>query len=98
MSESERIFYFLFRSGGRPDSRQHSSGEESEDNLAPPLGQRLSEGFIPDAATIHAVRKRRERARQLGVQGTEYIPLEESRKVETAVGKSRLIREDEHDR
>lgn len=90
--------YCLFRSDSRPDSRQHSSGEESEESSAPLLGQRLSEGFIPDAATIHAVRKKRERARQLRVQGTEYIPLEESRKVKTAAGKSRLIREDEHDR
>lgn len=88
----------LCRSGSRPDSRQQSSDEESDGTPAPLLGKRLSEGFIPDAATIHAVRKKRERARQLGGRGAEYIPLEESRKPNIAAGKSRLIREDEHDR
>lgn len=33
-------------------------------------------GCIPDAAMIHAARKRRQKARELG---TDYIPLEEQR-------------------
>lgn len=37
----------------------------------------LAGGKIPDAATIHAARKRRQRARELG---TDYIPIDSSQK------------------
>ena len=52
---------------------------------------------IPDAAAIHAARKRREMARQMG---SEFIPVDDtdrySGKFEMA-DKSRLIREDDND-
>ena len=47
----------------------------------------FSEGAIPDAATIHAIRKRRQMARE-----NDFIPLDETEKFETE--KSRLIRYD----
>ncbi|XP_072751185.1 PAX3- and PAX7-binding protein 1 isoform X1 [Anoplolepis gracilipes] len=53
---------------------------------------KLSGGCIPDAAMIHAARKRRQKARELG---TDYIPIEEQ---SDDKGKSRLIREEDHDR
>nr|XP_022914442.1 PAX3- and PAX7-binding protein 1 [Onthophagus taurus] len=49
----------------------------------------LESGAIPDAAMIHAARKRRQRARELG----DHIPFEE----EEMEDKGRLLREDEHD-
>ncbi|KAI4483442.1 hypothetical protein M0802_013384 [Mischocyttarus mexicanus] len=52
----------------------------------------LESGCIPDAAMIHAARKRRQKARELG---TDYIPLDEQ---SDEKGKSRLIREEDHDR
>ncbi|XP_011870465.1 PREDICTED: PAX3- and PAX7-binding protein 1 [Vollenhovia emeryi] len=52
----------------------------------------LESGCIPDAAMIHAARKRRQKARELG---TDYIPIEEQ---SDDKGKSRLIREEDHDR
>lgn len=52
----------------------------------------LESGCIPDAAMIHAARKRRQKARELG---TDYIPIEEP---SDDKGKSRLIREEDHDR
>ncbi|XP_034937281.1 PAX3- and PAX7-binding protein 1 isoform X3 [Chelonus insularis] len=52
----------------------------------------LESGCIPDAAMIHAARKKRQKARELG---TDFIPIEE---ITEDKGKSRLIREDDHDR
>ncbi|KZC04100.1 GC-rich sequence DNA-binding factor 1 [Dufourea novaeangliae] len=52
----------------------------------------LESGCIPDAAMIHAARKCRQKARELG---TDYIPIEEQ---SDDKGKSRLIREEDHDR
>ncbi|XP_026823974.1 PAX3- and PAX7-binding protein 1 isoform X2 [Ooceraea biroi] len=52
----------------------------------------LESGCIPDAAMIHAARKRRQKARELG---TDYIPIEEPSDDKS---KSRLIREEDHDR
>ncbi|XP_072388932.1 PAX3- and PAX7-binding protein 1 [Diabrotica undecimpunctata] len=49
----------------------------------------LESGAIPDAAMIHAARKRRQRARELG----DFIPTEE----EEPEDKGRLLREDEHE-
>eukprot|EP01136_Pigoraptor_vietnamica_P025533 Opistho-1_new@79634 len=49
---------------------------------------------IPDAAMIHAARKRREMARQLD---EEFIPISKSTRDKSSEG-SRLIREDENDR
>ncbi|CAG9863520.1 unnamed protein product [Phyllotreta striolata] len=49
----------------------------------------LESGAIPDAAMIHAARKRRQRAREMG----DFIPVEE----EEPEDKGRLMREDEND-
>lgn len=50
---------------------------------------------IPDAATIHAARKRREMARQTE---QEYIPLDDTKKYEGQFASTgRLVREDEND-
>lgn len=47
----------------------------------------MSLGEIPDAAFIHAARKKRQMARELG----DFTP------VDSEPGKSRLVREDEND-
>ena len=52
---------------GRDDSDEEGEGVT--------LGERLSAGYLPDATTIHAIRKQREKARKLGV---DYIPLDSS--------------------
>lgn len=52
---------------------------------------------IPDAAAIHAARKRREMARQMG---SEYVPLDDTDRYGGRfdnTDKSRLIREDDND-
>lgn len=49
----------------------------------------LESGAIPDAAMIHAARKRRQRAREMG----DFIPTEE----EEPEDKGRLLREDENE-
>lgn len=49
----------------------------------------LESGAIPDAAMIHAARKRRQRAREMG----DYIPVEEDEPED----KGRLMREDDND-
>lgn len=51
----------------------------------------LESGAIPDAAMIHAARKKRQRAREMG----DMIPLEEEKETDNTGG--RLQREDEHD-
>lgn len=48
----------------------------------------LESGKIPDAAMIHAARKRRQRARELG----DYVPVEEAAPEKD---KGRLVREDD---
>lgn len=53
----------------------------------------LESGCIPDAAMIHAARKRRQKARELG---HDYIPVEDQQHEDKS--KSRLIREEDHDR
>lgn len=50
----------------------------------------LESGAIPDAAMIHAARKRRQRARELG---GDFVPLEE----EEIEDKGRLLREDDNE-
>ncbi|CAH1369280.1 hypothetical protein MTP99_010743 [Tenebrio molitor] len=49
----------------------------------------LESGAIPDAAMIHAARKRRQRAREMG----DFIPVEEDEPED----KGRLMREDDND-
>ncbi|EEB13700.1 predicted protein [Pediculus humanus corporis] len=50
----------------------------------------IESGKIPDAATIHAARKKRQRARELGA---DYIPVDVNQKYNSK-SKSRLIGED----
>ncbi|KAI8498517.1 PAX3- and PAX7-binding protein 1 [Branchiostoma belcheri] len=49
---------------------------------------------IPDAATIHAARKRRQMMREMG--GEDFIPVDDTQRFQGE--KSRLVREDENDR
>ncbi|XP_013112939.2 PAX3- and PAX7-binding protein 1 isoform X2 [Stomoxys calcitrans] len=76
------------------DNDDHSdnerNGNDSKHRFAKPdhLKQMLESGSIPDAAMIHAARKRRQKAREQG----DFIHIEEP-KVETKKG-SRLARED----
>ncbi|KAK3743871.1 hypothetical protein QZH41_016474 [Actinostola sp. cb2023] len=80
---------------------EEDEGEDDDDDGA---DGSLKTGFtgrhefnIPDAATIHALKKKREMARQLGT-GQDYIPLDDSKKYEGRFdSKSRLVREDEND-
>ena len=39
------------------------------------IGRHLETGVVPDAAMIHAIRKKRELAREMGVASVEYLPL-----------------------
>lgn len=48
--------------------------------------------MIPNAAQIHAARKRRQRVREQG----DYIPLEDTSRFENE--NSRVVREDDNDR
>ncbi|XP_065355283.1 PAX3- and PAX7-binding protein 1 isoform X1 [Calliphora vicina] len=75
------------------DEDQEQSDNDRDDSkhrFAKPdhLKQMLESGSIPDAAMIHAARKRRQKAREQG----DFITIEEP-KVETKKG-SRLARED----
>ncbi|XP_061398036.1 PAX3- and PAX7-binding protein 1 [Musca vetustissima] len=71
-------------------SDNERNGDSSKHRFAKPdhLKQMLESGSIPDAAMIHAARKRRQKAREQG----DFIAVEEP-KVETKKG-SRLARED----
>lgn len=51
----------------------------------------LESGAIPDAAVIHAARKRRQRARELG---GDFVPIEEEETEDTG---GRLRREEDQD-
>lgn len=79
---------------------EHPANENEEAAPSVHFTQRLSEGFIPDAATIHAFRKKREVARRLGSSAPDYVSLEQAgqQAPEVASGKSRLVREDENDK
>ncbi|KAK0168826.1 hypothetical protein PV327_002593 [Microctonus hyperodae] len=77
------------------DEEEDSKGHVYRKNItkADPMKLFLESGCIPDAAMIHAARKKRQKARELG---TDYIPVEDGTIEEK--GKSRLIREEDHDR
>lgn len=53
--------------------------------------QVLESGAIPDAAMIHAARKKRQRAREMG----DYVPVEDEEQQQEDTG--RLLREDDND-
>ncbi|XP_041351810.1 PAX3- and PAX7-binding protein 1-like [Gigantopelta aegis] len=66
--------------------------DDSDDETGHTFRSMLARGEIPDARTIHMIRKQRQYKRE---QGDEIIPLEEPvDKSKTA----RLVRDDEHDR
>ena len=74
MEEKER------RRAEREAKRLNASREESEEEEETrevPLVERLSTGYLPDATMIHAIRKKREMARKLGV---DYLPLDGSKR------------------
>ena len=83
---------------------QESSDEDNQEEPLFSLAHRLKDGYIPDAHMIHAARKKREIARQLGTTGDsdQIVMLLNSassgKKSGAAKGKSRLIREDENDK
>ncbi|XP_071444852.1 PAX3- and PAX7-binding protein 1 [Hetaerina americana] len=52
----------------------------------------LQSGRIPDAAMIHAARKKRQMAREMG---GDFIPVDDTKRYENE--KSRLVREDDND-
>ncbi|XP_063971930.1 PAX3- and PAX7-binding protein 1 [Diachasmimorpha longicaudata] len=77
------------------EDEEATRGHSFRKNTAPPDTMKLllQSGCIPDAAMIHAARKKRQKARELG---TDYIPIEETTREDKS--KSRLIREEDHDR
>ncbi|XP_066586865.1 PAX3- and PAX7-binding protein 1 isoform X2 [Prorops nasuta] len=74
------------------EEEQHSHKFRRTSDKADTMKILLESGCIPDAAMIHAARKRRQKARELG---TDYIPIEDQ---SDDKGKSRLVREEDHDR
>ena len=94
---------------GMLDDDEDGENEEEEEEEEGPghlisLSQQLRDGgFIPNAEFIHRARREREERRQMGDGGgTSVAPsmmsLSTNKKVPTAKGKSRLIREDDNDR
>lgn len=80
-----------------------ASESEDENDDFDDIRSGLSTGLIPDAATIFAMKKQRERARQLGT-GTDFVPLKVSTtttttryKERTTGSSSRLVREEDED-
>lgn len=63
-----------------------------EEDARAELARQIRRGAIPDAITIHAVRKQRELARQ----GEGYLPLDDTQRY--AADNSRLVCEDDNDR
>ncbi|XP_017141081.1 PAX3- and PAX7-binding protein 1 isoform X2 [Drosophila miranda] len=63
--------------GGDPSDDGGHSKEHHRFSKPEALKQMLESGSIPDAAMIHAARKRRQRAREQGAG--DYIPIEENK-------------------
>ncbi|XP_025097837.1 PAX3- and PAX7-binding protein 1-like isoform X2 [Pomacea canaliculata] len=70
--------------------------ESSDEDSGPAsFRNRLARGEIPDAKTIHFIRKQRQMARQ----SEDYLPIEQSEAVASKNSStSRLVRDDEHDK
>lgn len=93
----------LATAGDLPSSEEEDDEEESTPGIGmrhkfshpDHMKQLLKSGGIPDAAMIHAARKRRQEAREMG---GDYIPVsyDADNKFEGG-SKSRLVREDEND-
>ena len=93
--------------GGGSGDESEEEEEEEEEGTGPlvSLSQQLREGcFIPNAEFIHRARREREERRQMGDGGggggaPGFMALSTSKKkVPTATGKSRLVREDDNDK
>ncbi|XP_055608528.1 PAX3- and PAX7-binding protein 1-like [Uranotaenia lowii] len=71
------------------DNDEEQDGEDHHHRFAKPdnFKMYLENGVIPDAAMIHAARKRRQKAREQG----DFIPIEETKEDKT---KKRVVRED----
>ena len=54
--------------------------DNEEEGCVASINDHLLSGMMPDAAVIHAIRKKRERARELGVPSVDYLPLEKDGK------------------
>ena len=67
--------------------------ESDEEDARAELARQIRMGAIPDAITIHAARKQREMARQLG---GDYLPLDDTQCY--SANSSRLVRDDENDK
>ncbi|XP_071134694.1 PAX3- and PAX7-binding protein 1-like [Mytilus edulis] len=67
---------------------------ESDEDEKGAIHKMLGRGQIPDANMIHSIRKQRQQRRDLG----DFIPVEDTVKVEKASSKSRLVREDDNDK
>ena len=67
--------------------------ESDEEDARAELARQIRKGAIPDAITIHAARKQREMARQLG---GDYLPLDDTQCY--SANNSRLVRDDENDK
>ncbi|XP_078619014.1 PAX3- and PAX7-binding protein 1-like isoform X2 [Branchiostoma floridae x Branchiostoma japonicum] len=77
------------------DNGQEKGEKEGEDGeKGEKFRPSIRAGVIPDAATIHAARKRRQMLRETG--GEDFVPLDDTQRVQGE--KSRLVREDENDR
>ncbi|KAK3577424.1 hypothetical protein CHS0354_032273 [Potamilus streckersoni] len=63
--------------------------ESDEDDI---LKKMMKRGEIPDANMIHAIRKQRQMARELG----DYVPIDDTVKLEKNA--SRLVRDDDNDK
>ncbi|KZS19148.1 PAX3- and PAX7-binding protein 1 [Daphnia magna] len=88
--------------GYRSESEEESADEGVKFRRPDPLRNVLENGAIPDAAMIHAARKHRQQARELGGLA-DYIKVDEMPDYEkesqqATVTSARLVREDENDK
>ena len=51
------------------------SDDDNEEGVVS-INDHLHSGIVPDATMIHAIRKKREKARELGISSVDYLPLE----------------------
>lgn len=86
----------ITREGDDDDADDDNDSVGSGSVKEPVINSTVKTDFsIPDAATIHAARKRREMARQTE---QEYIPLDDTKRYEGQFASTgRLVREDEND-
>ncbi|XP_052087083.1 PAX3- and PAX7-binding protein 1-like [Mytilus californianus] len=71
-----------------------AADNDSEEDEKGAIHKMLGRGQIPDANMIHSIRKQRQQRRDLG----DFIPVDDTVKVEKSSSKSRLVREDDNDK